>query len=484
MTVHTVGHTSAEGVHSEATVYSTQDGLDWTGEELQHLDEILLVFLLHANCYRLTSKIKKSAMTQYLTGLPNSGGFMQFAGRHYAQGTLSNYDSYFFNLKGTRLMNIQYGQSEGDEVLRRYAHILTDWATEDECIGHLGGDNFVALIKKSRSEEFCSMILDGIRTYAERGGIRHSVIVPATVGVMRIDEHLEGPWMIISGPSIALQYAKREGQPFVELTKELIDESNRERMVESAFHSAINNGEFVPYYQPKVDMATGKIIGAEVLARWIQNGQPVPSYQFIPVLERTGEITELDLYMLEHACLDMQTYRAEGRVPVPVSVNISRRDLEQPDLAERIRSCLDRHEISRDDILIEVTETANENEGESMMRFLNALKDANIRTSIDDFGTGFSSLSFLRDYPTNEIKIDRSFINHPELREKDRVIIGNIINMASQLGIEVITEGVETKEQEKFLLELGCRRAQGFLYDKPLSKKEFLSRLTTNEEAG
>jgi EAL domain-containing protein (putative c-di-GMP-specific phosphodiesterase class I) len=162
-----------------------------------------------------------------------------------------------------------------------------------------------------------------------------------------------------------------------------------------------------------------------------------------------------------------------GRDSVPMSVNFSRRDLCDPGLADKILAVIQKYQVDRDDILIEITETTSENEKDMMLSFLREMARNHIATSIDDFGTGYSSLGALRDYPVREIKIDRSFINHEALIDKDKAIIGSIIDMANRLHVDVITEGVENMEQVELLKDLGCNRAQGFLYGKPLPKEEF-----------
>ena len=197
---------------------------------------------------------------------------------------------------------------------------------------------------------------------------------------------------------------------------------------------------------------------------------------FVPVLENSGKINKLDLHMLEQVCSDIHNWITIGNKPVPVSVNFSRKDLNDPQLPDKIMEVIESNNLPKELIIIEVTETASEEEKDYMVNFLGKLKNYGIETSIDDFGTGYSSLSVLREYPINEIKIDRSFINK-KLKNSDEVIIQSIIDMAKKLDIDVITEGVEDIVQKDFLHNVGCDRLQGFLYDKPLPKDLFEKRL-------
>ena len=448
----------------------------WTEDERAALDVIVDVYGMHGGRFRLIGQVENSLLTNYLTGLPNSGGYLREVGRRMQEGSLSDYVALYFNLKGTSIINLRFGQQQGDAIIRKYAHSLKEALLEDELLGHLGGDSFVAMVRRDREEALLERLAH-TEVYAEQDGERVPVALGACVGVMSLDDKLPGPWMLISGPAIAWQRAKAEGIPVLRLTREMYELTNRTRIVENTFKHALRAGEFVPFYQPKVDMVTGKIIGAEVLCRWISDGQVVPPAQFIPILERTEEIADLDLFILEQACRDMSAWKAAGHTPVPLSVNISRRDVGLAGIIERIEACFEKHGIRKGEVLIEITETSNERESTQMKDFVHRLFCDDIYTSIDDFGSGYSSFNFLRTMPVRELKIDRSFINHPNMADKDEIIIGGIIDIARRLGIEVITEGVETREQADFLMKLGCHRAQGYLYDRPMPKEEFESRL-------
>ena len=281
---------------------------------------------------------------------------------------------------------------------------------------------------------------------------------------------------IVSDPAMALANAKRNKKAIVELTKDISYQAMRAKVIEQSFEKALNNGEFVVYYQPKVNSVTGEIIGAEALTRWFENGQMIPPMAFVPVLENSGKINKLDLHMLKQVCSDIHNWITIGNKPVPVSVNFSRKDLNDPRLPDKIMEVIESNNLPKELIIIEVTETASEEEKDFMVNFLGKLKNYGIETSIDDFGTGYSSLSVLREYPINEIKIDRSFINK-KLNDSDEVIIQSVIDMAKKLDIDVITEGVEDIVQKDFLHNVGCDRLQGFLYDKPLPKDLFEKRL-------
>ena len=251
----------------------------------------------------------------------------------------------------------------------------------------------------------------------------------------------------------------------------------RQKQIEDRYEEALANDEFRIYLQPKVDTETGRIVGAESLARWFCNGIVLYPTEFVPILEQEGMVASLDLYVLKKTCEYIKEWKDNGITPVPVSVNFSRRDLGFKDLAKEIMDTIDSYGVDRKYIEIEVTETASEDERVLMTNFLSRLKEGEIATAIDDFGTGYSSLSTLRDFPVSVIKIDRSFINNEELNSSDEIVLRNIVTMANELGIDVVTEGVERPDQTQLLKNIGCHVVQGFLYDNPMPKKDFEKRL-------
>ena len=250
-------------------------GRPYDEETKAQLNTILHILVIHIGRYRMIDKVVNSSLTQFLTGLPNSGGYMRKAGEKFAIGTIYGYDAFYFNLKGFGLVNKRFGQKEGNEIILRYVHKLDEFLMEDEVLGHLGGDNFVALVHKGqRSEDFIHL-LGGVEVIGVHGGEEIPLTIEAVAGVM----HIEMPCSIdniIGGPAIALSYAKRTKQPVVVLTDQLNDEANRTKSIEQGFEKALANNEFTVFYQPKVNTVTGQIIGAEALTRWFENGRMVP----------------------------------------------------------------------------------------------------------------------------------------------------------------------------------------------------------------
>ena len=313
---------------------------------------------------------------------------------------------------------------------------------------------------------------------ARRGEEEIPVRLNSTIGIWHIDKEFKELSEIISLPAIAMNAAKNVlHQPICHVSDDLLFQISEQKRVLESFPSAMRSQEFTVYYQPKVDSRDNTLAGAEALVRWVHQGEVIPPAAFVPVLEREGAIRALDLYVLEHVCMDIKRWINMGIAPVTVSVNISRKDLDDHTLPYQICDIIDKCEIDHKYIQIEITETTDEAEHDIMIEFLNRLSEMGISTAIDDFGSGYSSLSTLRNFKINTLKIDRSFIDNDVFSRNDEIILSDIIHMATMLGVEVITEGVERKDQLDFMNKVGCDLIQGFYYDRPLPVDEFTGRL-------
>ncbi|MBQ7658167.1 MAG: EAL domain-containing protein [Butyrivibrio sp.] len=455
----------------------THGGRRWNDEEYKKFSLIMDVLSFHMERFLLINVVKNSAFTQYLTGLPNSGGFLAFVRSKFSSGEIMKYDAFFLNLKSFGLISRRYGIQEGDEIMKRYAKRLREFCEPDEIVAHFGGDNYTALIKKERTKAFLKYVA-AVPVYGYKNDKRDEFTISAVTGVYAIDESMSGPGQAISRASMACNYAKNvANKPYVFVNKAMSTRIYRQKQIEDRYEEALANDEFRIYLQPKVDTETGRIVGAESLARWFCNGIVLYPTEFVPILEQEGMVASLDLYVLKKTCEFIREWMDNGITPVPVSVNFSRRDLAYKNLAKEILETIDSFGIDRKYIEIEVTETASEDERVLMTNFLSRLKEADIATAIDDFGTGYSSLSTLRDFPVSVIKIDRSFINNDELNSSDEIVLRNIVTMANELGIDVVTEGVERPDQTQLLKSVGCHVVQGFLYDNPMPKADFEKRL-------
>ena len=262
------------------------------------------------------------------------------------------------------------------------------------------------------------------------------------------------------------------------------DASERKKFYEAEFEKALVNEDIHVYFQPKVSLKDYDLIGAEALSRWIVNGEIVPPDSFIPILEETTRICELDFYVLEHVCKSIQSWLRHGVQPVKVSVNFSRRHLSNDNLVQDIVQVIDKYEVPHQYIEVELTETTIDADFAALKQIVYGLRDYGIESSVDDFGMGYSSLSLIRDVPFKVLKIDKSFLGDKNMEsdERQRSMMKHVISMANDLGMECIAEGVESMEHVQLLKENKCYMAQGFLFNRPIPQEQFEDILMQTQE--
>ena len=258
----------------------------------------------------------------------------------------------------------------------------------------------------------------------------------------------------------------------IDITRENIKELTKK---------AMENKELKVFYQPKYNAVNSKISGAEALARWITNdGEIISPGRFIPLLEELGLISDLDWYMLDETCRFLSEEIKNNRPVVTVSVNFSRLHTSEPDFAERLKKIVDSYEVPHKYIEIEITESALSADEKNIIEFVQSICDAGFEASIDDFGSGLSSLNFVKDVPASVLKIDKSLLSGNCENEKERIVLESIFDFAHRLKLTTVAEGVETKEQLGFLRTCGCELIQGFLFAKPMPENDFRSALESS----
>ena len=256
----------------------------------------------------------------------------------------------------------------------------------------------------------------------------------------------------------------------------IVNQMYKVDQIESEMEAAIKNKEFQVFIQPKWDIVHDRIYGGEALVRWIKaDGTRIFPDEFIPVFEKNGFVEKLDLYMLEEVCKRLRVLIDSGFSIFPISVNQSRLLLHNPNYVDQIKKILKRYRIPNGYIELEITETVFQDERETMITTMNLLKQQDVQLSMDDFGSGYSSLNMLKDVPFDVIKIDREFFSESITSNSSILILRKIIEMAEGLGIRVLCEGVETKEQVELLKQLGCCYVQGYYYAKPMPMEEFIT---------
>ena len=394
----------------------------------------------------------------------------------------------FLDLDRFKDVNDTLGHGAGDKLLRavsdrlRVALRATDTVTfignEEFTLARFGGDEFVVLCEELASEDAGVRVAERIQEALRDPFVveRHEHLVTASIGIVLArgtDRDADG---LVRDADIAMDRAKQRGPGNWEIFDEALRTRALERVaMERALRHAIETGELRLHYQPIVALDGGTLQSVEALVRWERPGRGlVPPGEFIPIAEESALILQIGAWTLREACEQASRWRARfgDRAPLPVSVNVSARQLAQPELPEIIRRVLADTGVSPGDLAIEVTETALIEDSSVPATSLRQLKALGVKILLDDFGTGYSSLSHLQRFPIDALKIDRSFVMHIGTGEDNRAIVRAIAAMASALGLEVVAEGVETAEQATEAQALGCGLAQGYYFARPAPAAE------------
>lgn len=454
-------------------------GPGYSEEEIQTHRFIFREIFIQYNRTLAQCMLEKIMNTDINTGVANQNSLMYYAVNLIKNGRIGDYTGIFFNIHNFKYVNKVFDYSQGDVILRNYAHMVKSYLDSDEEIARLGGDNFVVICRNENASDFISKIKD-VHMSHEFRSVKRELQLGVTAGIACL-EGVDKPREVMARTSIAYQAARKTGAgSIVVYTKEIQKQLMDDQEILAAFPQALAAGEFVVYYHPKVRIADKSIYGAEALVRWVRDGQVVTPARFIPQFEREGSVCRLDYYMLEQVCGFLKSRLDKGLKIVPVSVNFSRRHLEEGDLVERITGTIDRFGIDRSYIEIELTESEDYQNYEIMSSVIGRLKERGISTSIDDFGTGFSSLNMIKKVDLDTIKIDKSLIPFDDVnnnKHQDIVMFSSIIDLIGRLGKKSVAEGVETTQQLDYLEKLGCDIVQGYVFDKPLPKDEFEQRL-------
>lgn len=445
-------------------------------ESIHFLNDVISVLYSKS---RYTELLNYSQKTDIMTSAPNTLGIIEFGERLYEQDILKNYYCLFSNLKNFKYMNTKLGMDGGNKLLKKYFLEVNSLLSDNETFGRTGGDNFFAIIKNENIDSFIEKLQKIKITFNDE-----EFELPSRIGVYKIGEY-DKMQEALEYASVANNVAKNTKiNDIVYFTEDMQKKLLKEKEVLINFHPALQKEEFIIYYQPKINLANRKLKGAEALVRWIKpdEGMVSPGL-FIPVLERGSEICELDLYVLKQVCRDLRKWLNDGIEPVRVSINISRNNLKNPHLSNRILNILDEYQIDRKYIELEITETSCYDDYVDLLNFIGNMHDNKIKVSIDDFGTGYSSINLLKELHADIVKIDKSLVdNIGSNNESDEIIIKNVVNMLNELNMEVVAEGVETIEQIDFLKTINCNTIQGYFFSKPITKKEYEEKLYKNEE--
>jgi len=424
-----------------------------------------------------------------LTGLPNrvllddclKREIANAKRRHECVGVV------LFDLDRFKEINDTMGHAAGDQLLVLVAERLKNVLRETDTVARFGGDEFCAVlpgqIESSGSVCACRRIEKFFSEPVEINGKQINIAI--SFGVSTYPNDGETPEILIRKADIAMFRAKAEGGGFRCFTEDMNQEGARRIEVENELRKAIDRNELHVYYQPEVDLHNGKIVGAEALLRWLPPaGKMVSPSEFIPIAEEMGIIGQMSEHVLRTVCFQMKKWRSNGFSPLRVSVNISSRLLNKYDLSSTLSSLIEETGVAAESLDLEIAESAAIQNLDQAMKTVRNLIGLSFRVTMDDFGSSYSSLMCFHKFPLNLLKIDRKFISELEYSFEDQAIVKAIIAMANTLDIKVLAKGVERKEQVKMLKSFGCRLAQGYYFEHPMSSDEFTGLLEKRRATG
>jgi len=419
------------------------------------------------------------ASHDYLTGIPNRRLFYEMAETELSRAKRSRklYALFFLDLDKFKLINDSLGHAVGDVLLQGVARRLRESLREYDLLARLGGDEFVILISEMASEadiaKIAAKLVDVIRLpFIDLDG--NDIEVSPSIGIAlypRDGQHVE---TLLTHADFAMYSAKSAGAATYRFFDTSLNASSA-RVTEllGRFKRAIRDDEFCLHYQPRVELQEFSVVGLEALIRWQhpEHGLIYPN-DFISLAENNDLIVPLGRWVIDAACRQLAAWRAQGLPVVPVAINVSSRQLKDGTLLDTVMTTLTKYQISPDLLEIEVTESCFIEDFDAANRVLEQLQKCGVKIALDDYGTGFSGLKNLKNLPIYAIKIDRSFIRDIRNDNSDAVIVASTISLAHNLGLQVVAEGVESKEQLVHLKTAGCDQVQGFYFQRPVAASE------------
>ncbi|WP_255352321.1 MULTISPECIES: bifunctional diguanylate cyclase/phosphodiesterase [unclassified Methylophilus] len=383
----------------------------------------------------------------------------------------------FFDIDHFKRVNDTLGHEVGDQLLKVMSKKLQMCIRASDTLSRQGGDEFVVLLPELNDDtvpaEIAQKILSAIKDPINIAN--HELYITASIGIAVYPDDGDSVDVLTRHADAAMYHAKNSGRNNYQFfTKEMSARVAAQLTMENSLQKAISNNELLLFYQPKVSIKTGKIIGAEALIRWSHPewGLMMPD-RFIKIAEESGLIKGIGHWVLREACTQNKKWQDAGLPEIPIAINVSVVELHHAHFTQEVMKVLLQTGLQPYNLELEVTESVAFQSEATVIHDLNKLKEMGVRLSVDDFGTGYSSLSYLKLLPVNTIKIDKSFIRDIQIDINDAAIVTAIIKMSQSLGLTVIAEGVETQAQLEFLKSHDCDEMQGYLFSRPLPADEF-----------
>ncbi len=430
-------------------------------------------------------KMAYLAQHDFLTSLPNrvllNDRIMQAIS--LAKRNDSHLAVLFLDLDNFKYINDSLGHETGDKLLQSVAQALSACVRSSDTVSRQGGDEFVILLTQDKNSEDASLTANKILTALAMSHsiAKHKLHVTTSIGISVYPADGQDAETLIKNADTAMYHAKEKGRNNYQFFSSSMNVRAVERQViEANLRRALEQQEFVVHYQPKVNLNTNMITGAEALLRWIHPkwGMVLPG-RFVPIAEACGLIVPIGNWVLREACEQTKLWKEVGLKIDSITVNISALEFRRNDFVDGVQTILHETGLEPDCLQLEITESVLMRDAESSTIILNQLKDMGVQLAVDDFGTGYSSLSYLRQFPIDVLKIDRSFVRDIDSSKDSSIIVSAVIAMGNSLKQRVVAEGVDSQIQLDFLKALQCEEGQGYFFSRPLAADQFAALLTT-----
>jgi diguanylate cyclase (GGDEF)-like protein/PAS domain S-box-containing protein len=443
----------------------------------RHVEELMCLYHDYTARKHAEEKARHAALHDPLTRLPNRALLFEYA-RHVLGGARRRQEKVailFVDLDRFKPINDLHGHETGDEVLRQVAQRINSAIRDEDMVFRLGGDEFLLLIPRvTDGHAMLNAVTHLLQTISRPYHVGPlTLTLSGSVGISLYPDDGEQIDTLINHADVAMYHAKQQGRNGFQVYEPwMADQADRHAVIEQDLKRAIAQKEFRLYYQPVVDMQSGRLIALEALIRWPQNSNSAD--RFVPIAETTGLIGAVGDWVLAEACRQQQEWIRAGVPPAPIAINVSPVQFRRQELAAHIGNTLREYGLDSSAIQLELTETAVMDDIDRAIGVLAELRDLGVRIALDDFGTGYSSLNYLSRLPLDKLKIDQTFVQRIEMDSAGRAITEAVIVLGRTLGLTVVAEGIETQTVMTYLQERGCHQGQGYFICKPLSGQEIL----------
>jgi len=433
-------------------------------------------------------EIRHLAYHDVLTGLPNRMLFMDRIDQAIsrAQREDSKFAILFLDIDHFKVINDSMGHAAGDQLLNIVSQRLTQVLRKTDTIARLGGDEFTIIIEALDDFELVATVAKNILTALDKLTEINDkeVHIGGSIGVALYPQDGDNFGTLLKNADTAMYRAKELGRKNFQFYEHEMSLKAMQRLeLENQIRNAIKNEEFIVYYQPKVNLNTGQCSGMEALVRWQHPLRGIVSpLEFIPLAEETGLIIQLDEWVMRTACAQFKKWQGCGYPVKNLSVNVSARHFKEGSLLKHCKKIIEEMQVSPENLEIELTESALVDNYNNAKEMLNEINEMGIRIALDDFGTGYASMSYLKKFPFDTVKLDYSFVKGLPDDKESSAIVTAMIKLAEALNLNIVAEGIETDSQRRFLTEKGCTYGQGYLWSKPICAQELEEKFLINAE--